>query len=176
MFQVAFTVHTMSCSKAVHTVLGLSENSLSLQFSLSEAFPAMNSVLERRVGRGEIQHELKHLFLPGESFTCNILILGHHFTGTQSLRSQRDVSFPPHSCLLLMAKSALLMVTAKLEEEPRAEGQELAKLSHLLSSHLVCSCEMAAPAMSLVCKACECGTEMECACCVFTYMCIIQLI
>ncbi|RMB91895.1 hypothetical protein DUI87_31705 [Hirundo rustica rustica] len=51
-----------------------------------------------------------------------------------------------------LAKSALLMVTAKLEEEPRAEGQELAKLSHLLSSHLVCSCEMPAAAISLVCK------------------------
>lgn len=49
-----------------------------------------------------------------------------------------------------MAKSALLKVTAKLEEEPRAEGQKLAKLSHLLSSHLVCSCEMAAAAMETV--------------------------
>lgn len=75
-----------------------------------------------------------------------------------------------------MAKSALLMVTARLEEEPRAEGQELAKLNHLLSSHLVCSREMAAAAMSLVCKVCGCGTETECACCVFTHMCIIQII
>lgn len=98
------------------------------------------------MGRGEMQHS----FLPGESFTCNILILDHHFTGRQSLGSQKEVSSPPHSCLLLMAKSALLMVTAKLEEEPRAEGQELAKLSHLLSSHLVCSCEMAAAAMETV--------------------------
>lgn len=67
------------------------------------------------------------------------------------------------------------MVTAKLEEEPRAEGQELAKLSHLLSSHLVCSCEMAAAA-ALGCKVCERGTETECACCVFTYVCVTQLI
>lgn len=42
------------------------------------------------------------------------------------------------------------MVTAKLEEEPRAEVQELAKLSHLLSFHLICSCEMAAAAMETV--------------------------
>lgn len=67
------------------------------------------------------------------------------------------------------------MVTAKLEEEPRAEGQELAKLSHLLSSHLVCSCEMAAAA-ALVCKVCDRGTETECACCVFTYVCLMRLI
>lgn len=55
MFQVAFTVHTMSGSKECR-LFHLSENSLGLQFSLSEAFSAVNSVLERRVGRGEIQH------------------------------------------------------------------------------------------------------------------------
>lgn len=55
MFQPAFTVHIMSCSKAMQSVLDLSENSLSLQFSLSEAVSAVNSVLERGVGRGEMQ-------------------------------------------------------------------------------------------------------------------------
>lgn len=56
MFQAAFTVHTMRCSKAVQSILDLSGNSLSLQFSLSEAFSAVNSVLERGLGRGEMQH------------------------------------------------------------------------------------------------------------------------
>lgn len=55
MFQAAFTVHT-SRSKALQSVLDHNENYLSLQFSLSEAFSAVNSVLERRVGRGEMQH------------------------------------------------------------------------------------------------------------------------
>lgn len=52
MFQAAFTVHTMSRSKALQIFLHLSENYLSLQFSLSEAFSAVNFCTGEKGGQG----------------------------------------------------------------------------------------------------------------------------